>query len=81
MECNIRLRGGKPLVIVDYLQILKPMNPRMTDKQQAVKYNISELKRISRDFDIPLIVISSFNRSNYNTVTGYESFKETGAIE
>jgi len=81
VECNIRLRGGKPLVIVDYLQILKPMNPRMTDKQQAVEYNISELKRISRDFDIPVIAISSFNRSNYNTVTGYESFKETGAIE
>jgi len=80
VEQNIRIRGKKPLVVVDYLQILKPLNQRMNDKQ-ANDYNISELKRISRDYDIPIIAISSLNRMNYTSAIGYESFKETGAIE
>lgn len=80
VENNIRLRGKKPLVVVDYFQILKSVNPRLSDKQ-ACDYNISELKRISRDFDIPIIVVSSLNRSNYNSVIGYESLKESGSLE
>jgi replicative DNA helicase len=77
---NIKIRGKKPVVIVDYFQILKPFNSHMSDKQ-ANEYNISELKKISREFDIPVVAISSLNRTNYTSVVGFESFKETGAIE
>ncbi|MBR7083599.1 MAG: hypothetical protein IKI37_00220, partial [Oscillospiraceae bacterium] len=42
---------------------------------------VLELKRISRDFKIPVIGISSFNRENYKTAVNYASFKESGAIE
>ena len=77
---NIDIRQKKPVVIVDYFQILKSPNNRMNEKQ-ACDYNISELKRISRDFNIPVIAISSFNRTNYSSAVGYESFKESGAIE
>lgn len=77
---NIKLRGKKPIVIVDYFQILKPFHNKMSDKQ-ANDYNISELKKISREFDIPVIAISSLNRMNYTSAIGFESFKETGAIE
>jgi len=77
---NIRLRGKKPLVVVDYFQILKPFSPHMSDKQ-ANDYNISELKRISRDYDIPIIAICSLNRYNYNSTIGFESLKETGSLE
>lgn len=69
-----------PIVFIDYLQILKPFDPRSSDKQNTDKA-VSELKRISRDFDIPVIVISSFNRENYNEPVSMRSFKESGAIE
>lgn len=69
-----------PVVIVDYMQILSPYNERLNDKQNIDK-NMTELKRISRDYNIPVIVISSFNRTNYLNEVGFESFKESGSIE
>lgn len=72
--------GNTPNVFIDYLQILSPTNDRLSDKQQ-VDRNVSELKRISRDFDIPIFVICSFNRTNYNEKVDFTSFKESGGIE
>ena len=69
-----------PTIIIDYLQILAPSNPKFTDKQQ-VDYNITSLKKISRDFKIPIIAISSFNRMNYTQTASFEAFKESGGIE
>lgn len=80
IEKHIRLHNRKPLVIVDYLQILEPLNDRLTEKQATDK-NITELKRITRDLDIALIAISSFNRDGYNKEASFSSFKESGSIE
>lgn len=80
VEEYITFTGIKPVVVLDYLQILRPLNDKLTDKQQ-VDYNVTELKRISRDFDIPMFVICSFNRENYATIVDFASFKESGAIE
>ena len=80
VESYIKTTGNKPIVILDYLQILRPMNDRLTEKQQ-VDFNVSELKRISRDNDIPIFIICSFNRENYTTTVDFTSFKESGAIE
>jgi len=41
----------QPVVIIDFLQILSPLNERSTDKQ-IVDRNISELKRLTRDLDV-----------------------------
>jgi replicative DNA helicase len=67
------------VVIVDYLQILAHESGR-TDKQSVDK-NILELKRLSRDFNIAMVVISSFNRSGYASDVDFKSFKESGSIE
>jgi len=80
IEKHINLHGKKPLVIVDYLQILEPVSDKLNDKQATDK-NVTELKRITRDFDVPLIAISSFNRESYNREASFLSFKESGAIE
>lgn len=74
--------GNKPVLVIDYLQLLAPADPRASDKQNMDR-SIMELKRISRDFKIPVIVISSLNRMNYATETGISemAFKESGAIE
>lgn len=72
--------GRTPVVVVDYLQILRPAELRATDKQNTDKA-VVELKRISRDFDIPVIAVSSFNRENYRSSVSMEAFKESGAVE
>lgn len=77
---HICLTGNKPVVIVDYLQILAPNDVRATDKQNTDKA-VLELKRMSRDYKIPVVAISSFNRMSYTSEVGMSAFKESGAIE
>ena len=77
---HILFTGKKPTVVIDYLQILAPADVRATDKQNTDKA-VLELKRISRDYKIPVIGISSFNRANYKEAVTMEAFKESGAIE
>lgn len=80
LEKHIELTGNRPVVMVDYLQILAPYNDRATDKQNNDKA-ILELKKMSRDFAIPIIVISSFNRENYTKPVNLAAYKEAGSIE
>lgn len=77
---HLQFTGKRPVVIIDYLQILAPHNERATDKQNTDKA-VMELKRLSRDYKIPVIGISSFNRVNYREAVTMEAFKESGAIE
>lgn len=77
---HIASTGNKPVVFVDYLQILAPEDTHATDKQNT-DTNTFELKEISRDFNIPVFAVSSFNRDNYNEPVTMQSFKESGAIE
>ena len=86
IEQHISSTGNRPLVIVDYLQIIAPyVDPehpgKALDSKQSMDKNVLELKRISRDLKIPLFTISSFNRANYANDVAHESFKESGAIE
>lgn len=77
---HIKHLKQKPIVFIDYLQILAPYEMRATDKQNTDKA-VLELKRLSRDFEIPIVAISSFNRDNYTTAVGMTAFKESGAID
>lgn len=80
VERHISFTGTRPIVVVDYLQLLAPANDRASDKQNTDKA-VLELKRISRDHKLPVIAISSFNRMNYSSPAAMEAFKESGAIE
>lgn len=80
VENHLRVTGKAPIVIIDYLQIIAPADMRATDKQNTDKA-VLELKRLSRDYAIPVIGISSFNRDNYTAPVNLASFKESGAIE
>lgn len=77
---HVTFTGHKPVVVIDYLQILAPYNERYSDKQNTDKA-VLELKRISRDYKTPVIAISSLNRANYSSEISMEAFKESGAIE
>ena len=78
----IEKTGQRPFVLVDYLQILQPPKnlERATDKA-IVDYNVKTLKQIARNYNIPIFVISSFNRQNYYADADLEAFKESGGIE
>ena len=87
VEQHIEITGNKPVVIIDYVQILAPYDMRSTDKQNTDKA-VLELKRLSRDFKIPVLGISSFNRDSYKSGGGINQgkvsmtdFKESGALE
>ena len=72
--------GGAPVIVIDYLQIIAPKDIRMTEKQ-STDTNIAELKRLSRDLDTPVLIVSSVNRANYMSYIDFSSFKESGSIE
>ena len=80
IEKHIYFMGHAPVVFIDYLQILAPHNERATDKQNTDKA-VLELKKISRDFSIPVVVISSFNRDNYSQPVNMAAYKEAGSVE
>lgn len=80
VQKHISITGKRPVVIIDYLQILAPYDVRASDKQNTDKA-VLELKRLSRDLNIAVVGISSLNRQSYNSPIGMEAFKESGAIE
>ena len=77
---HIQITGRKPVILIDYLQIVPPAEPRATDKQNTDRA-VFDLKTMSREFGVPVVAISSFNRVNYNSPVSFASFKESGAIE
>ncbi len=70
----------KPLVIVDYLQILGSDKPGALPRQ-IVDESLQAMRRLSTEEKIPVLLISSFNREGYNKPIGMEAFKESGNIE
>ena len=80
VDAYVARTGNKPVVIIDYLQIMKPVNDRATDKAN-VTTSVNEMKKLATRHHIPVIVISSFNRLNYNNSVSMEAFKESGDIE
>lgn len=69
-----------PVIIIDYMQLIRANDIRMTDKQKLDDVT-TQLKQISRDYDTPVIAISSLNRENYSQPISLTAFKESGGIE
>lgn len=79
MEANKQ----KPIVIVDYLQIISQtlVNGRPGNIKTNIDHIVHALKCFQSSHDLVVIVISSLNRQNYMTPMDFESFKESGGIE
>lgn len=82
----ISRNGTRPIVFIDYLQILTPdkdpeTGRKPTDAKAITDANITALKRMSRRLEVPVFVVSSLNRSNYLAPVDFEAFKESGSIE
>lgn len=83
---------SKPLVIIDYLQIieLEKYRPGQNGEKTIIsrgnikedlKAITSDLASIAHNHGLTIIVISSFNRSNYYMPVNQGAFKESGDIE
>lgn len=82
VDTHIRATNKKPFVILDYLQILQPSGAaNTTDKRLLTDYDVTRLKVLSRDFHIPVLVISAFNRTSYLEPVSMGSFRESSGIE
>lgn len=78
VDNHIKYTEKKPIVIVDFLQYVKGTKQ---DARMATNDNVAILKDLVVKHSIPVILISSFNRSSYKTQASMESFKESGEIE
>lgn len=78
VDNHIKYTEKKPIVIVDFLQYVKGTKQ---DARMATNENVAILKDLVVKHGIPVILISSFNRSSYKTQASMESFKESGEIE
>lgn len=77
---HVEITGRAPVVLIDYLQLLAPDDPHYSDKQNTDRAVLT-LKQMSRDYNIPVVAISSFNRNSYTDPVNMAAFKESGAIE
>ena len=78
----ISQNNRRPVVFVDYLQILQSESEKWCQStKEMVDNTVFELKRLSREHDLTIFIISSVNRSNYLNPIDFESLKESGGIE
>lgn len=84
VDAFIKTEGQAPVVIVDYLQLLRSgdKNSSLTERQ-LVDHNISTLWQLahSKEHSTPVIAISSINRESYKQPISFSAFKESGGIE
>lgn len=82
IQAHIEAGKARPFVIIDYLQILKAReDARTSDKRLLTDDDVNRLKDLATKIDIPILLISSFNRNSYLDPVNMGSFKESGTIE
>ena len=77
----IAVTKKKPVVIIDYLQFIRPGNLITGTDKQIMDNIISSLVFTAKIQRIPIVAISSLNRGGYDSPVTMSSFKESGFIE
>lgn len=77
----IAVTKKKPVVIIDYLQFIRPGNMATGTDKQIMDNIISSLVFTAKIQRIPIVAISSLNRGGYDSPVTMASFKESGFIE
>jgi replicative DNA helicase len=70
------------LIVVDYLQLLSPIDPMMPREQQVAEMSRG-LKAMAKELDLPVLVLSQLNRSSEkeNRAPRLSDLRESGSIE
>jgi replicative DNA helicase len=70
------------LIVVDYLQLLSPTDPKIPREQQVAEVSRG-LKAMAKELDLPVLVLSQLNRSSEkeNRAPRLSDLRESGSIE
>lgn len=80
---RIKRKGGLGLVVIDYLQLIEPDNPR-DPRQEQVSKIARRLKGLSRELDVPVLCLAQLNRqaeASKDNKPRLSHLRESGAIE
>jgi replicative DNA helicase len=78
-----RRGGGLSLVVIDYLQLIEPDNPR-DPRQEQVARIARRLKMMSRELNVPVLCLAQLNRqaeASRDNRPRLNHLRESGAIE
>ena len=81
VEGYIKETGVRPIVVIDYLQLIAPPDGFKGTQREITDENLKAIKDLSKRNELFILLISSFNRASYKEPVGMESFKESGMIE
>lgn len=81
VEEYIEQNQVKPVVIVDYLQIISAPEGVRFDDRERIDDAVKKLKLLSKRRELFVLVISNMARSSYREKISEDSFKESGLIE
>lgn len=79
---RIHARHNLGFVIVDYLQLLSPTDPKVPREQQVAEASRG-LKSLAKELNVPVLVLSQLNRSSEkeNRTPKLADLRESGSIE
>jgi replicative DNA helicase len=80
---SLREQGRLELLVVDHLQMVL-VNPQQQNKYEDVTIVVNEFKRLARELEIPVLALSSMNRSARDRNTAeprLSDLGDSGAIE
>ncbi|MBM4009845.1 MAG: replicative DNA helicase [Planctomycetes bacterium] len=80
---RLKRKQGLALIVIDYLQLIEPDNPR-DPRQEQVARIARRLKAMSRELDIPVLCLAQLNRQaevSRDNRPRLNHLRESGAIE
>jgi len=79
---RLKRRAGLGLLVIDYLQLIEPDNPRDPRQEQVAKI-ARQLKHLARKLQVPVLCLAQLNRQAdaKETKPRLSHLRESGAIE
>jgi replicative DNA helicase len=80
---RLKRRSGLGLIVIDYLQLIDPDNPRDPRQEQVAKIS-RRLKGLARELNVPVLCLAQLNRqveATHSNKPQLSHLRESGAIE